>query len=89
MPTISEFFGIIIYLYYFDNERHKTPLIHAKYQGQTASFSIVSGRLLAGDLPSAKKKLIRAWIEIHQDELMKDGNLASKGVAPFKIDPLR
>jgi len=39
MPTISMFYGIIIYLYFFDDERHKLPHIHAKYQGQEASFS--------------------------------------------------
>lgn len=28
------FYGIVIYLYFFDDERHKPPHIHAKYQGQ-------------------------------------------------------
>ncbi|MDP1766473.1 MAG: DUF4160 domain-containing protein [Methylotenera sp.] len=27
------FYGIIIYLYFFDDERHKLPHIHARYQG--------------------------------------------------------
>ncbi len=26
MPTISMFYGIVIYLYFFDDERHKRPL---------------------------------------------------------------
>ncbi len=26
MPTISMFYGIVIYLYFFDDERHKLPL---------------------------------------------------------------
>ena len=42
MPTISMFYGIIISLYFFDNERHNLPHIHAKYQGQDASFSILN-----------------------------------------------
>ena len=29
MPTISLFYGIIIYMYYFDNKEHKMPHIHA------------------------------------------------------------
>lgn len=33
MPTISMFYGIIISLYFYDNERHNVPHIHAKYQG--------------------------------------------------------
>ena len=32
MPTISMFYGIIISLYFYDNERHSLPHIHAKYQ---------------------------------------------------------
>lgn len=31
MPTISMFYGIIICLYFHDDERHKLPHIHAKY----------------------------------------------------------
>lgn len=27
MPTISMFYGIVIYLYFFDDERHKLPHI--------------------------------------------------------------
>jgi hypothetical protein len=53
MPTISMFYGIVIYLYFFDDERHKLPHIHARYQGFEASFSINDGELLAGELPKA------------------------------------
>ena len=34
-------------------------------------------------------KLVRAWIEIHQDELMADWSLAEKGQLPYKIEPLK
>jgi len=44
MPTISMFYGIIISLYFYDDERHKLPHIHAKYQGQDAAFSILMDR---------------------------------------------
>jgi hypothetical protein len=32
MPAISMFYGIIIYMYFFDNKMHYLPHIHAKYQ---------------------------------------------------------
>jgi hypothetical protein len=54
MPTISMFYGIIIYLYFFDDERHKLPHIHARYQGHEASFSIIDGELLAGEITQSK-----------------------------------
>ena len=89
MPAISMFFGIVVSLYFFDNERHKLPHIHAKFQGADASFSVLDGALLAGSLPIAKVRLVQAWIEIHRESLMADGELAVNGQAPFPIDPLR
>lgn len=89
MPTISMFYGIVIYLYFFDDERHKLPHIHAKYQGQDASFSIVDGALLSGEIPPAKAKLVAAWIEIHRESLLADWELAVNGQTPFPIEPLR
>ena len=37
----------------------------------------------------SKRKLVEAWIEIHQDELMADWELAISGEEIFKIEPLK
>jgi hypothetical protein len=89
MPTISMFYGIVIYLYFYDDERHKMPHIHAKYQGQDVSVSIVDAEVLAGSIPQAKLRLVQAWIEIHREALLADWELAINGQTPFAIDPLR
>ena len=34
MPAISMFYGLIIYLYYYDNKKHHLPHIHVEYQGK-------------------------------------------------------
>lgn len=52
-------------------------------------LEIPDGELLEGDLPKRQMKLVQAWIELHQDDLMADWYLASTGQTPFKIDPLR
>jgi hypothetical protein len=52
-------------------------------------LAIPSGELLTGNLPVNKMKLISAWIEIHQEELMADWELAINGETIFKIDPLK
>jgi hypothetical protein len=83
------FYGIVICLYFYDDERHKLPHIHAKYQGQEASFSILDGMLLSGSLPLAKTRLVQAWIEIQREALIADWDLAVNGQQPFPIDPLR
>lgn len=89
MPTISMFYGIIVRMYYFDNVQHNMPHIHVHYQNDSAVLAIPNGDLLEGDLPRAKMKLVQAWIEIHQEDLMADWQLAINGEAVFKIDPLR
>ncbi len=89
VPTISMFYGIVIYLYFFDDERHKLPHIHARYQGEDASFSIVDGVVLSGQIPQGKAKLVQAWIEIHREALVADWELAVNGEAPFRIEPLQ
>ena len=65
------------------------PIIHADYSGDHAVFAIESGTILAGALPSGKTQLVRAWIEIHRDELRADWGLAVNGEEIFKIEPLR
>ncbi|MGZ5207523.1 MAG: type II toxin-antitoxin system toxin DhiT [Sulfuricurvum sp.] len=89
MPTISLFYGIVISLYYFDNEKHNTPHIHAKYQDFSGVFEIESGEMIEGDLPKNKVKLTVAWMEIHKEDLMADWELASTGQSVFKIEPLK
>lgn len=88
MPVISMFYGVIVMMYYFDNKRHKKPHIHVKYQGQEAVIEIPDGKILEGKISSNKFKLIQAWIEIHQDELLADWHLAKSGEQVFKIKPL-
>ena len=89
MAVISMFYGIIVSMYYLDNRQHHVPHIHVKYQEQEAVISIPQGELLQGELKSNKMKLLQAWIEIHQEELTADWELAIHGENVFKIDPLK
>lgn len=85
MPTISMFYGILIRMFFYDADKHHVPHIHAEYQGQVAVYAIEDGALLAGELPKKKHKLVVAWIEIHQEELVADWQLAVTGSKPFPI----
>ena len=89
MPIISMFYGIIVSLFFLDNRRHQRPHIHVKYQDDEAVVAIPDGEVLDGCLPPAKMRLVLAWVEIHQDELMADWDLAAGGQQPYKIEPLR
>ena len=89
MPTISMFYEILVSIYFKEGERHPTQHIHVRYSGHNASIAIDDGRVLAGDFPSRQLKLVQAWIEIHQDELFADWELACNGEQPFRVAPLQ
>ena len=72
MPTISMFYGIIVRMLFLDNQQHHSPHIHVEYQGVQAVLEIPGGTLLEGQLPTKKLRLLQAWIDIHEEELMAD-----------------
>ncbi len=88
MPTISMFYGILIRMFFRDTEKHHTPHIHADYEGKVAVYSILDGTVLAGNLPPNKHKLVVARIEIHQEDLLADWDLAVHGNKLFPIKGL-
>jgi len=88
MPTLSMFFGVIIRMYYAPKE-HNPPHIHVYYQEFIAVLNIRNCELLEGNLPAKQMRLVVAWIEIHQDELMADWKLCQNGEKPFSIEPLK
>ena len=51
-------------------------------------YSILDGAILAGELPPNKHKMVAAWIEIHQEDLLADWTLAVNGKKPFPIKGL-
>lgn len=82
------FYGILIRMFFYDTDRHQSPHVHAEYQGNLAVYSIPDGDVLAGELPAKKHKLVVAWIEIHQEDLMADWQLAVNGQPTFTIKGL-
>ena len=66
-------------MYYLDTKQHKLAHIHVKYGELEAVYQIPGGELLEGTIPVNKEKLIKAWIEIHQEDLMANWQLAVTG----------
>lgn len=62
MPVISQFYGILIYMYREIGGHHNEPHIHIKYNEYEMSITI-QGRELSGNLPKKQRKLVDAWIE--------------------------
>lgn len=82
------FYGILVSIFYGDDDHHHTPHVHARYQESKASVAIDDGRVLAGELPPAKLRMLRVWMDIHRDELMADWEVSKAGDEPFRIRPL-
>ena len=89
MPELARFYGIIIRMFVELGERHHVPHFHAYYQESTAVFSFQPIALLAGALPQRQQRLVEAWAELHQDELLADWNLLQQGRKPAPIQPLQ
>ena len=88
LPTISMFYGIIIRMYFAPGE-HPPPHFHAYYGEYTAMVDIRTCELIEGNLPRKQIKLVLAWAELHQQELMNDWNLVMSGKEPVNIQPLQ
>lgn len=66
MPAISMFYGILVLMFFRDNQRHHTPHIHARSQGSEASISIEIGEILHGSLPPKQLKMVQVRILLLQ-----------------------
>jgi hypothetical protein len=51
-------------------------------------FSLDPVELIAGSLPRRQQRLVEAWAELHQAELLADWHRLQAGQTPLLIDPL-
>jgi len=74
---------------FLGKKEHNPPHIHAYYQGLKSTFNITTCEMIEGDLPQKQIRLIIAWMELHQDELIADWDLSQNGEKPYCIEPLK
>jgi hypothetical protein len=89
MPEIARFFGIVIRMYAEADAPHHQPHFHVYYQNQIAAFSIETVELIGGSLEKRQQRLVEAWAELHQRELLENWERLQSGQLPYKIAPLR
>lgn len=58
MPTISQFYGIIIRMFF---EEHAPPHFHAQYGEHKAAINILTLELEDGKLPRRALNLVLEW----------------------------
>ena len=85
MPRISEFFGIVISMFFDD---HPEPHFHAYYAEFEAKITIRKLKIVRGRMPPRQMGKIREWVTLHREELLKNWDLASRLLPLKKIKPL-
>ena len=85
MPTISNFYGILVQMYWND---HAPPHFHVRYSGYKATVGIQSLSVLTGGLPRIAERLVLEWATEHQAELMEDWRRAERREDLQEIEPL-
>jgi Domain of unknown function (DUF4160) len=89
VPELSRFFGIIIRMFAEVGAQHHDPHFHAYYQDEVGIFSVHPVEIIAGSLPRRQKRLVEAWAELHQNELLADWETLQQGRTPRPIEPLK
>jgi len=70
-------------------EEHNPPHFHAYYGEHVAVVDIDTCELKEGYLPKKQLKLVLAWAELKQEELVANWALAVNSELPFRIEPLK
>ena len=79
MPELSRFYGIVVRMYFDDDQQHSLPHVHVYYGSMDASYSL-QGKLLGGKIPPKQEKLLLAWIALHEQELQENWYLLISGL---------
>jgi len=85
MPTISQFFGIVIRMFFND---HAPPHFHVQYNEFKAVVNIADLAVTEGKLPRRAQELVLDWAELHRAELLENWDLCRAKQQPKKIPPL-
>ena len=68
MPEVSRFYGIVIKMF-FKPKEHEPAHIHALYDEYVGVFDINTFEMTEGDMPTRAQKMIKEWLQLHQNEL--------------------
>ncbi len=70
MPTIAEFYGIIIMMFY--RGEHNPPHFHAYYAEEEVAVEIESLRVMEGKMKPRTLAHVMEWAMRHREELLEN-----------------
>ena len=86
--VLSLFYGIVIRMKRTP-EKNSQPHIYADFQGATARITLNPCEMTQSNLSKKQERLVLAWVEIHQDDLLANWDLVNHGQEPVTIEALK
>ena len=84
MPTISRFFGIVIFMNYND---HDPPHFHARYGDEEVVVHIRTSAV-HGTISKRALRMILEWTDLHKVALLRNWDLARERKPLEPVPPL-
>jgi hypothetical protein len=69
VPCVSRFHGIVITMYFNEENHPGRPHFHARYAEFAATVDIETLEPITGSLPRRADRLVLRWARLHQAEL--------------------
>lgn len=85
MPRVSEFYGIVIWMYQND---HYPAHFHAEYGEYMVRVRIDTLEVMDRPFPPRALRLVMEWAHLHHDELIANWIKAQDGGTVDRIEPL-
>lgn len=85
MPVISQFYGILIRMFFND---HQPAHFHAVYAEHELIVGISPINVLEGQAPTRVRSMVLEWTALHQLELLKNWERCRNAEAPVGVEPL-
>jgi hypothetical protein len=85
MPVLSKFYGIVIRMFF---AYPMAPHFHAIFGNSELMVSIYPPRVIQGEASPGVRRLVLAWAQQHQEELLEAWGRCQNRQAPGQIAPL-
>jgi hypothetical protein len=84
MPTVSRFYGIVVFMNYND---HEPPHFHARYQDGEVTVEIETGTV-RGIMSKRALRMIFEWSDTYREDLLDNWDRARERRPLKQIPPL-
>jgi hypothetical protein len=85
VPVISQFYGILIRMFFNDHQPAHFHAVYAEYELLVGISPII---VLDGQAPNRVRSMVLEWTALHQLELLSNWERCRNAEAPMTVEPL-